>query len=206
MKRASVTRKIRNRRGGEDTPVAVPLDKCSVHFCEKIFLPKVKKMMAEVAETTKRVLSANINKTQGKRLTAQQRGMLKSTLKNTFDKTIMLKKCQKVYCNPDCKGTLFEAGSKVPASLIATIKKEFVPVPVIGIVTKELKVKKINREENAKQQLKAVMKGIKVMREMVFKGKTNVLKDHFFEGLTDDEVKEWKTQGATSGCTLFKMF
>ena len=83
----------------------------------------------------------------------------------------LMNSCLNQYCNPGCKETLFEPTSKLP--------------------------KKIEKLFKKKPTLLKFMKNVK--KEM-FKGKKNILKDNFYEGLTDSQVKYLKKEGAISGC------
>ena len=84
--------------------------------------------------------------------------------------------CIKGYCNPSCKGTLYESGRALPKSLTAEIKKKKSGALVLGIV--------------------------KGLRKEIFGKKTSVLKEDFYENISSKNVSELKKQGAISGCTL----
>jgi hypothetical protein len=91
----------------------------------------------------------------------------------------MHEQCKKGYCNEDCKDTLFQDGSLPPS-----IVKSF---------------------EGTKAH-KALFKTIiETQRKEMFGKKKSVLKDSFYEGLTDKDVKRLKKEGATSGCTLMAL-
>lgn len=161
MKRASrITRKNRRKSGGTGD--------CNTRFCEKQFVPKVKKMMAAIT-----------------RMNARKYPMNKSVTK-PFDTAKSIKKCQKIYCNTDCKGTLFEAGPNIAPSTFASV--------IEGLKTNNIKMKP--------KDIANIKKTTTEMRNSIFKGKTNVLKDSFYEGLSAGEIKKLRKQGATSGCAI----
>jgi hypothetical protein len=93
----------------------------------------------------------------------------------------LYKQCITGFCTPGCKGTLYEPGKGVPKKLIDDIKKN-----------KTLK----------KKEQDQLIKITKNMRAVIFKKKTDVLKDGFYEKFDKDLKKEYKEQGALSGCVL----
>ena len=95
--------------------------------------------------------------------------MVKKTQGRASVKDIM-KQCKKGYCNPGCKGTIFQNGKNFPKNVKA-------PTPM----------------------MLSIMKG---MRNGIFKNKTSVLKNSFYEKLKKKNVTCAKKRGATSGCTL----
>jgi hypothetical protein len=101
-----------------------------------------------------------------------QMKMSKSEIKNIEDQ------CEKGYCNPDCKGTIFEKGKgdKLPRGM---------KIPKTKVVTR-----------------KVMKKLLEKMRKDIFKGKNNILKNSFYNKLSATEVKKAKKEGALSGCTL----
>jgi hypothetical protein len=82
----------------------------------------------------------------------------------------IMKSCKIGYCNPTCKGTIFQNGKNFPKNVKA-------PTPM----------------------MLSIMKG---MRNGMFKNKTSVLKNSFYEKLKKKNVACAKKRGATSGCTL----
>ena len=87
--------------------------------------------------------------------------------------------CRRAYCNPECKTTLFESGKEFPNAL----KKD---------ITKRL-------GKNAKMMLKFV----KMTRKNIFRGKTSVLQNDFYEKIPSRNISKAKSEGALSGCTLY---
>ena len=86
---------------------------------------------------------------------------------------MLMKVCKKGYCNPGCKGTIYQNGKNFPKNVKA-------PTPM----------------------MLSIMKG---MRNGMFKNKTSVLKNSFYEKLKKKNVTCAKKRGATSGCTLLFM-
>jgi hypothetical protein len=117
----------------------------------------------------------------GERWTRKALNKISKTHAKTFKYTNKQKKelettCTLHYCNSDCKGTLFQKGKTMPA--LAELKK--------------FKGSKKNKNwfRNFTQK----------MRKNIFKGKTNVLKDGFYEKLPSKTRKLLQKKGALSGC------
>lgn len=105
---------------------------------------------------------------------------LKKIMNNAKYEKKMLDECVKGYCNPSCKGTIFEAGSDLPKSLVQKLKKD-------------LKTKK---------NFDMVVKILKQTRKNVFGKKKNVLVNSFYENLPKKQVDRLIKDGALSGCSL----
>jgi len=159
------------------------VSKCGSKYCKKVFLPRMKKMLA------------NISKGVTKKFTPEEKAKFNKTLKdNAITDSVYIKKCINTYCNPNnCKNTIFEAGSKVPNSIFVKLKAELEANPYI---TKKDKLKIF---KNSKKTMTE-------MRKSLFKNKTNVVKNNFYENLSPKDVKQMKKEGAISGCTIMKMF
>jgi hypothetical protein len=84
--------------------------------------------------------------------------------------------CERNFCNKGCKGTMFEDGKKLP--------------------------KKFTQKYRGN---KAMLKSFEEQRTFLFKGKNSVLKDDFYNGLSDKEIKTLKKKGAESGCYLMSV-
>ncbi len=87
----------------------------------------------------------------------------------------MKKFCENIYCNEkNCKGTLLEKGppNKISNNLVKNFKND-----------------------------KNVINGFLRARKYIFKEKSNVLKNGFYEGLNKSTIKKMKKNGAISGCT-----
>lgn len=86
-------------------------------------------------------------------------------------------KCVLAFCNPTCKGTVFEDGRSFPSSLS----------------------RKLRSGKNNQQLLRAM----KSMRRNLFRGKSSVLQQGFYKGLA--KRKQLQQQGAISGCAVAAM-
>ena len=129
-------------------------DVCSEKFCRGFFIPK--------GEQWTRKIQKKINKSSKPfKYTKKQKKELEKT-------------CKLHYCNPTCKGTIFQKGKEMP-----TLEE-----------TKHLKGKNKN----------FMNKFSRNMRKNIFKGKTNVLKDGFYEKLPSKTRKLIQQKGALSGC------
>lgn len=128
---------------------------CGKKFCQGFFVPRGEKF-------TRKVLKG-INGKKAK--TFKYSNKQKKELEKT---------CKLHYCNPTCKGTIFQRGKAMP------ILEE----------TKQLKGK----------QKKFMNDIAKQIRKEYFKGKTNVLKHGFYEKLPAKTRKLIQEKGATSGC------
>jgi hypothetical protein len=87
----------------------------------------------------------------------------------------LMQECKKGYCNPGCKGTMFQNGASFPKGI---------------------------KGPNSRPLPKLVLNVIKKLRNNIFKGKTSVLDKNFYEKLKKKNVTCAKKRGATSGCTL----
>jgi hypothetical protein len=90
------------------------------------------------------------------------------------------KSCKEAFCNPSCKGTIFQ-NNEFPKELEKKIEKKF---------KKTLK----------KNDIKEIIKSLKEMRNTLFKGKKTILKDNFYVNLKN--INKLKEEGALSGCTF----
>lgn len=169
----------RKKRGGlnEEEPY---IKKCKHTFC-KHFVRKSIKMRLKFLE--------NFKKSPMDKITPEQKKNRETFIKEmeSLDpkkvKQEFLEGCLLGYCNPGCKGTIFEDGldkedaKKLPMSVI----------------------KKFAGQPNNSQAIQFLTKA----RENIFKdvkGNT-VLEKGFFKGLK--KVHHLKKKGAVSGCTVF---
>ena len=89
--------------------------------------------------------------------------------------------CKLKYCNPKCKETWFVDSDE-----------EF-----------EKGMKKLKQQANSEQHKKWAQDNIDYLREGrrdMFKGKSSVLNDSFYKGLSLNAVKKLRNDGAISGC------
>ena len=156
------------------------VSKCGSTYCEKVLVPKMKKMIA------------GISKSITKKFTPKQKATFIKSQK-TINDDVFKQKCMNSYCNPDCKNTVFEAGSKIPDSVFVKLKSDLESNPTI-------------KKNDIPKIIKSSKKLANEMRKTIFKNKTNVIKNNFYEHLKPLDIKAMKKQGAISGCTIMKPF
>jgi hypothetical protein len=86
--------------------------------------------------------------------------------------------CENTFCNPTCKGTMFEDKDKV---------------------TSTPKLKFIRDKKTRKRYIKLIMKS----KDQLFGKKNSILKDGFNEKIPHKIVNKMKRQGAISGCHYY---
>jgi hypothetical protein len=128
--------------------------KCKKDYCEKVFVKNAQKFFNRFSKTLK----------------------MKPMKFTEKQKKEYRKNCLKLYCNPTCKGTVFQDGKEFPKN--------------IEINSKDKKVRKLATQ---------LLKGI---RKEIFGKKNSVLKDDFYEKLNSKTVKDLKKKGALSGCAV----
>ena len=133
---------------------------CAQKFCPKFVIRQKNTIKKMTASFSKEFNMKPMNKSKKAKFNSQVEGRLK-------------KACIKGYCNPTCKGTIFEAGKKYPKSLEITLKKK--PFAI---------------------------KFSKYMRQKIFGKKSNVLKNGFYNKIEKKNVNTIKKQGAISACSL----
>lgn len=173
------TKRIRRRNGGDSDK------KCMNTICgnkeSEMIYEKLKKDFSTALEDHKRKIGknkANSNQEEPAKEDSFLK-MLTHTLTKMNNKTYKKKtikdiknRCNNMYCNEGCIGTLFEEGSpdKLPVKYDRTNKsKDFLD---------------FNLEK----------------RKQMFGKKTNVLKDNFYKELTKSAIHKLKEKGAISGC------
>lgn len=159
------------------------VSKCGSTFCKNVFVPKMKKMLA------------NVSKGVTKKFTPEEKAKFNKTLKaNAIADSVYIEKCINTYCNPNnCKNTVFEAGSKIPNSIFVKLKAELEANPYI-------------KKKDIPKMIKNTKKTMTEMRKSLFKNKTNVIKNNFYENLNSKDIELMKKEGAISGCTIMKPF
>jgi len=154
---------------------------CVKNYCGKVFLKRTRKISKKMEK-----IFVKLIKPKDKNPTRKEKNKyekLKKKMKKIFKITKKkereyIENCKKGYCNPGCKDTFFEQGSKTPEGAFDEAKKQ-------GIYNKMF------------------IKTIKKMRKEIFGKKKNVLKNDMYEKLSKKDVKTLRKQGAISGCTLF---
>jgi hypothetical protein len=137
---------------------------CKTHFCPIHVDNRKKNMRKFTAKLARRIK----NKTK--------RRIFINDVKNNYvtrDKEFT-KQCEKIYCNPTCKETMFQSGHGIPPRL----------------------------ENELRQTSDATANVIKQMRRKMFGKRTNVLRNGFYERLRDKDVDKARANGAQSGCTI----
>ena len=151
------------------------MNKCAKEYCGKTFLKNQENLAVNIF---KKLSKNNNNNNNNKNKTLKNsliKGIRKSMRK---DKKKNIETCKKAYCNPECKGTIFEKGTSIPKEVF-------------------------NQDIFKKGPLKDMLKEMIVnQRKEIFGKKTDVLKDSFYEKLSPKTIKKLKSNGATSGCSL----
>ena len=161
------TRMTRKRRGG-----TVPND---VKQCKDTFIKKMQKERSERLKEVRNVLEKQVREkfeNNQKELKAKLNNIRKFTkldkkMESVADSTIV-----KSYCNPGCKNTILEPGTKLPDSYYKLFGKE-----------------------------KDVIKFFEEQRKTIFGDKTDVLKDNFYEKAPKKYIDKIKNDGAISLCS-----
>lgn len=109
------------------------------------------------------------------RLQPQMKFLKKMDINSTIRKED-IESCRKSYCNPGCKGTLFESGKKLSKSFRKNLTRKM--------------------GKNAK----SMFGYFDQTRKNLFKGRNTVLKNDFYEGLPSKKIAYAKKKGAISGC------
>jgi len=172
------------------------IEKCKTNYCKK----QTQKNIKELEMTRKVIVTA-----MKKRLQNAEKSKSKGTKKNDsavkelidkFEKPIdkamkddMLESCIDAYCNPTCKDTVFEDGSKMSEEVEKKIEKRLQKNK--GLTMKQRKDAK-----------KMAMNLLTSIRKSIFKNKKSVLKDGFYEKLGKESIDKLKKKGALSGCSL----
>ena len=100
---------------------------------------------------------------------------LENSIKSGKNDKLELSICEKRFCNEGCKNNILEDGP--PDKLPKYVEKLY---------------------KNNKELIKMMTK----RRKDIFKNKTSVLKDNFYEGLKPKTLKKLKKEGAISGCFI----
>jgi len=125
----------------------------SVTRCKKTYCPKFILRQKQLTEKLTKNLTRKLKGDKG--FTKLMKNITKSMGNSkTLDKKL-LEGCVMGYCNPSCKNTIFQAGSKIPKSLEAQIKKE--------------------------KHGDIILDFIKKTRKNIFGNKKNVLTDNFYK-------------------------
>jgi hypothetical protein len=153
--------------------------KCEKVYCADFVRRQKKMAMQMLKQTLKTIKNPRLQKT------------LKRIAKKGHNYKKSMEVCKQGYCNPGCKGTLYQDGKTIaPAALkaIANVSEK---------ATRTASGKAV--PPGAK---KFMMNTLKETRKGIFKGKSSVLRNSFYEKLPPANVAKAKKKGALSGCTL----
>jgi hypothetical protein len=155
---------------------ASSIKKCEDKFCNEYY-KQVKKITQKVINLTlQKVKNKDLSETQKKKIHSGVK-KIKNKLESQKFKKDTMKQCKISFCNPTCKGTIFQ-NNKFPNELINKYKKE-------------------------KKSGEMALKYLKNMRKDLFKGKKTVLKNGFYEKLHG--INKLKKKGAISGCAVMTL-
>lgn len=90
--------------------------------------------------------------------------------------------CNRVYCNPKCKNTIFESGKELSE----------------GFRKKIIKTQK----KSSKKDREKWFKNLEERHRKIHGDKENVLLDGFYEGFSKKEIEKRRKNGAISSCIL----
>ena len=153
-------------------------------------------MVASLTKLRKKAAKTMKKKLQGKSMEKAEETYVKKSLvemEKPLEKSIVqiiFDNCQSGYCNPGCKGTVFEDGGEE----LSNEAKQKIEQPVDAD-------KHLNRKQ------KKIVKGLALsmsskMRKSLFQGRKTVLKNDFYYKIPNKTVSEAKQKGALSGCTV----
>ena len=145
------------------------IKKCENTFCKEYYKQVQKISETIIKLTVEQFKKKDIKNTKEIKLKIKE---MKDKLNSKKFKEESMKLCKDSFCNPGCKGTIFQ-NNKFPNEL----------------------VNKFSKQNDGEKTLKLLKK----MRKSLFKGKKSILKNSFYEGLP---VKKLKKQGAVSGCAI----
>ena len=152
---------------------SIEIKKCEKTFCKEYY-KQVKKISETIVKLTveKKCKNMDVKNTKEVKLKIKE---IKDKLNSKKFKEELMKQCKDSFCNPGCKGTIFQ-NNKFPKEL----------------------VDKLSKHKDGEMALKL----LKRMRKSLFKGKKTILKNEFYEKLN---VKKLKKKGAVSGCAIMSL-
>ena len=148
----------------------------SVKECENKFCKEYIKKIIDLEMKIGKKLSNNSKLSMEDKKKAEKK-YLEKIEKHKKD---ILNKCKLGFCNPTCKGTIFQNGENFPKETKNQLKKN-------------LPNKKMSE------------KIIKIMieyRKTLFKDEKSIIKNGFYKKLKKNNIKKLKKNGALSGCSL----
>ena len=115
---------------------------------------------------------------------ANKKKTVKEIKEEARDKKYLFNNCMSLYCNKGCKNTIYEDGDKYSDELEAYQRNN---------------LKKIFK--NNKKIINMMIDGNKEQRALLFKKKTSVLNDNFYNKTSKKTLKIIKKKKAISACT-----
>ena len=152
------------------------IKECETKICKTLIPKEFEKFMSNM----NKMFTKNMSSSEKKDYNAKINKSRKMTKK---DEKQSLETCMKTYCNKDCKATILEDGKDIPKLMELQMKKEW-------------KDKKMARD---------MISGLKQGRKILFKNKTSILKDSFYEKMKSKRVKLLKKNKAISGCAIIEI-
>jgi hypothetical protein len=152
------------------------IKECETKICKTLIPKEFEKFMSNM----NKMFTKKMNSSEKKAYIARINKSKKMTKK---DEKQSLETCMKTYCNKDCKATILEDGKDIPKIM-------------------ELQTKKDWKDE---KMAKDMISGLKQTRKILFKNKTSVLKDSFYEKMKSKRVKLLKKNKAISGCAIIEI-
>ena len=161
-------------------------EKCVSTYCENVFPKKLEKLKKKISKNIIPKMTKNM-------IPSHKKIFIKNFNKSFFIKDKKTKEwekqnCKNSFCNPKCKNTLFQEGTKIPKEVFKNAKLH---------LTHTIKDPKLSAKA-----YKDTVKIFKKMRQHIYGEKTNVLKNDFYEKLPLKTVNKLKKEGAISGCSL----
>jgi hypothetical protein len=170
--------------------------KCMDSYCKKFLqlgvqnLTKfINKSDGFIKETNQKLTSTNITKEEKRKLLLIKK--FHKTFRTVLTKKIKSKKwrnnnlriCEEAYCNPNCKDTIFEKGTKISQKTIKNYVKNI----------QSYSTKKVTDN-------KEIINELKTRKQRIFEKNDDVLINDFFKDIKPKDVKKMKKVGAISGC------
>ncbi len=155
------------------------IKRCENTFCKK-YVAIVKK------EKTKKMQNM-INMVGMTKLDIKEKRNMIKKIKKSTSVNELKQQCKKIYCNPTCKGSIYENGKKMSNSTKKSIISNLKKTPFIK-----------SNDKSSKLHLDMMQK----IKNKLFVGKNTILNNGFYIGINDNDKKKLHKKGAISGCTL----
>jgi len=153
---------------------------CETKFC-KSYLPN---LMKKTVEKFHKRITKKMSTSEKKDYFEKRKVQLKKNSKKIKKEEIQsFKNCMNTYCNKGCKNTIYEDGKGFPDSLKSHI---------LSNLAKPIK--------KNKKLMNEIIEFNKKQRIDMFKNKSTVLKDNFYNKLNKKTLKLLKSNNAISSC------